>query len=220
MKLAFLAVLFCIAISPLAAIAQEDKPVLKEAPIVLQNIPGLEGQRSISLLRDPVTGQLAYSGPLEDLEIIKRHIANLEAETKSAEKLKALNKGRPVKDVVSKYYPQASYLTYGKKLHFEDSTQLYSDTPLAAVRGPKKEGGVWCDIVLENGSSQPLAEVTTVGKHFTEHTIYQDLVDTGHYLHVTVRVTKGDGNAEFIADLKTLIHSYSHDLVTNKKPQN
>lgn len=142
--------------------------------------------------------------------------------------LQSLNRLRPVMDVVRQHYPRATYLAFGKKLHFEASTQLYvekaiakatrgQEPPLVVVRGPKKEGGVWCDIVLVKGSSRILAraEGATKREHFIEHVIYQDLIDTGHHLQATVRVTKGDGNAKFIKDLTVLMQSYSHDFVTD-----
>lgn len=143
--------------------------------------------------------------------------------------LKALDKHRPVLKVVQKHYPEVTSITFGEKLHFEDSTRLYvaravakvpkgKTPPLVVVRGPKQKGGVWCDIILVKGSSKLYArsEGATEREHFTEHIIYQDLAETEHHLRVTLRVTKGEGNADFVKEFKSLIHSYSHDFATDK----
>ena len=99
-------------------------------------------------------------------------------------KLVALNKYRPVMNVVKKYYPQASHLLFENRLHFEDSTMLYVERmiakvpaggkpPFEEVRGPTEDGGVWCDIVLLEGSSAAYArsEGAVERGHFVEHMI-------------------------------------------------
>ncbi|MBT8044946.1 MAG: hypothetical protein KJO79_08340 [Verrucomicrobiae bacterium] len=143
--------------------------------------------------------------------------------------LKALDQKRPVLKVVRKYYPHATTVSLGSKLHFEDRTRLYiaraivktplgREAPHVEVRGPKPDGGVWCDIVLVNGSSKPLAraEGATDRGQFTEHMIYQDLKGINQYLRVTLRVPKGDGSRAFVKEFKDLIRSYTHDFTTDR----
>ena len=143
--------------------------------------------------------------------------------------LEALNKLRPVLKTVKKFYPEASSILFMQNLHFEDSTRLYvesaitklragGDSFLEDVRGPKEEGGVWCDIFLLEGSSKSYsrAEGALDRKHFVEHKIYQDLHGIDHHLHVTLRVPKGDASLEFVKEFKSLIRSYSHDFMTDK----
>ena len=49
-----------------------------------------------------------------------------------------------------------------------------------------------------------------------EHTIYQDLDEIDHHLHVTLRVPKGNASLEFVKEFTSLIRSYSRDFVTDK----
>lgn len=143
--------------------------------------------------------------------------------------LRALDQTRPVLKVVRKYYPNATTISLGSKLHFEDRTRLYiiqviaktpkgKEPPHVEVRGPKPDAGVWCDIVLAKGSSKPLAraEGATDRGQFTEHIIYQDLKGMNQYLHVTLRVPKGDGSRAFVKEFKDLIRSYTHDFKTDR----
>ncbi|MEO1615391.1 MAG: hypothetical protein AAFV88_06050 [Planctomycetota bacterium] len=140
--------------------------------------------------------------------------------------LKPLTGEKSVIDVVKRHFPNASFLAYGHKIHFEDATQLYlaraiakvpapMEPPLVVVRGPRKGGGVWCDISISKGTSKklPRAEGATVREEFVEHVIYQDLVANNHYLQATVRVTEGTDN-NFIEELKSLLQSYGQDLNT------
>lgn len=144
-------------------------------------------------------------------------------------KLEALNKFRPVLKTVKKFYPEASSILFMQNLHFEDSTRLYIESAitklraggesfLEEVRGPKEEGGVWCDIFLLEGSSKSYsrAEGALVRKHFVEHKIYQDLYGIDHHLHVTLRVPKGSASLEFVKEFKSLIRSCSRDFMTDK----
>lgn len=144
-------------------------------------------------------------------------------------KLEALNKLRPVLKTVKKFYPEASSILFMQNLHFEDSTRLYIESAitklraggesfLEEVRGPKEEGGVWCDIFLLEGSSESYsrAEGTLVRKHFVEHKIYQDLYGIDHHLHVTLRVPKGSASLAFVKEFKSLIRSCSRDFMTDK----
>ena len=79
------------------------------------------------------------------------------------------------------------------------------------VRGPKEEGGVWCDIFLLEGSSESYsrAEGALGRRHFVEHKIYQDLHGIDHHLHVTLRVPKGSASLAFVKEFKSLIRSCS-----------
>ena len=143
--------------------------------------------------------------------------------------LSALNKVRPVRDVVAKYFPDATYVLFEDELHFEDSTRLYVDRMLSKlpagmepqwtkVRGPKPTGGVWCDIWLREGKcpAYQRSEGGVQRKHFVEYTIYQDLHGVDRHLYVTLRVPKGDQSAGFVKEFTALIRSYSHDFVTDK----
>lgn len=143
--------------------------------------------------------------------------------------LKALNEYRPVRKVVAKYFPDATYLLFEDNFHFEDSTQLHveemiskipkGETPqLEACRGPKQTGGVWCDIWLRKGKSPAYqrSEGATPRKHFVEYKIYQELHGIDCHLYVTLRVPKGDKSADFVRDFTALIRSYSHDFVTDE----
>lgn len=142
--------------------------------------------------------------------------------------LEALERLRPVMRVVREYYPSSSYLAFDKRLHFEDSTKLYVaeaivktpigvNPPLVVVRGPREEGGFWCDVVLERGSSEsrPRAEGATEREDFTEHLLYQDLPGTDHYLQMILRVTKGDDNEEFVEAVKSHVRSYGKAVATD-----
>ena len=144
-------------------------------------------------------------------------------------KLEALNKFRPVLKTVKKFYPEASSILFMQNFHFEDSTRLYVESAITKlraggesfledVRGPKEEGGVWCDIFLLEGSSKRYsrAEGAVERRHFVEHKIYQDLHGIDHHLHVTLRVAKGATSLGFVKEFKALIRSYSHDFVTDK----
>ena len=86
------------------------------------------------------------------------------------------------------------------------------------VRGPKEEGGVWCDIFLLEESSElySRAEGALGRKHFVEYKIYQDLHGINHHLHVTLCVPKGSASLEFVKEFKSLIRSYSRDFMTDK----
>ena len=143
--------------------------------------------------------------------------------------LKALDKTRPILAVVRKHYPNATSTMLGKKFHFEDSTRLYVEpmiakfpagqkAPLAEVRGPSENGGVWCNIDLLEGSSKPYAraEGALERENFVEHIIYQDLSGIDHHLHVTLRVPKGEGSAAFVKEFTSLIRSYIHDFATDR----
>jgi len=144
-------------------------------------------------------------------------------------KLAALNKIRPVRTVVAKYFPEATYIFFENNLHFEDSTQLYVEEMISKLparqkpqlemcRGPKSTCGVWCDVVLLKGECPPYqrSEGATPRKHFVEHMIYQDLHGIDCHLYVTLRVPKGGKRAEFVKDFTALIRSCSHDFVTDK----
>lgn len=143
--------------------------------------------------------------------------------------LRALDQTRPVLKVVRKYYPSATAISLGSKIHFEDNTRLYvaraiaktpkgEEPPLVEVRGPKEDGGVWCEIQLLDGSSKihPRAEGATDRGKFTEHMIYQDLKGIDQYLQVTLRVPKGEGSSEFVKEFKALIRSYKHDFTPDR----
>ena len=130
---------------------------------------------------------------------------------------------------VKKSYPEASSILFMQNLYFEDSTRLYVESAITKlraggesfledVRGPKEEGGVWCDIFLleESSESYSRAEGALGRKHFVEYKIYQDLHGINHHLHVTLRVPKGSASLEFVKEFKSLIRSCSRDFMTEK----
>lgn len=134
----------------------------------------------------------------------------------------------PVVKIVKKHFPKVQVTYKGQALHLESSVKVHEEWTLIKspfgnkpskekVIGPRKEGGVWCDIELKRGDKriEPRQEGRIVLNHFAENTVYQELTGTGCYLHITLRVPKSERESlfekEFKKTIRSLVHSFSTD---------